>query len=403
MVVCVYLPRFELVVSCRGPAGAGGPAAGGGADGARRQRGRRPAGGGGLGGRRGQGREQGDGARRGARPLPRAGARAGRSRQGRRGVGGALCALESIGAAVEGARPGLAYFQTDGLLGLHGTPAGAIAAARVALGRPARIGAGPTRLCALAAAMAVRSRRPLVLEGEQARRWLSGRPVELLGFREETAALIEPLGRLGIRTLGDLERLGRPALADRFGGRGVLAHRLACCAGRPAAPAPRARAPAGVDGGRRRELGPGAQARHGCAGGAAAGPSRAPRADAARPVAVRRAAGAGEAGASGWCSARPSPTRSGSPWRCRRPCSRSRRRRRRSRLAVERFGPAASEQGALARSGSRGPRRAPARGDRADPHPRRQGRRPAGRLRGPRLARARAAGGARPDARRVSG
>ncbi len=147
-----------------------------------------------------------------------------------------LCALESIGAAVEGAQPGLAYFQTDGLLGLHGTSAGAIAAARVALERPARIGAGPTRLCALAAAMAVRSRRPLVLEGEQARRWLSGRPVELLGFREETAALIEPLGRLGVRTLGDLARLGRPALADRFGEAGVLAYRLACSQDGPLRP-----------------------------------------------------------------------------------------------------------------------------------------------------------------------
>ncbi len=30
-------------------------------------------------------------------------------------------ALESIGAAVEPARPGLAYFEADGLRGLHGT------------------------------------------------------------------------------------------------------------------------------------------------------------------------------------------------------------------------------------------------------------------------------------------
>ena len=51
------------------------------------------------------------------------------------------------------------------LRGLHGTPAAIIAAARGALGRPARIGAGPTRFCALAAALAVRSRRPLILRG----------------------------------------------------------------------------------------------------------------------------------------------------------------------------------------------------------------------------------------------
>jgi len=140
---------------------------------------------------------------------------------------GTLCALESIGAAVEPARPGLAYFETGGLRGLHGSTATTIAAARRALDRPAHIGAGPTRFCALAAAMAVRSSRPLVLEGKQARRWLAARPVELLGFRDDTAALVEPLTRLGVRTLGELEKLGRTALTDRFGVAGALAHRLA--------------------------------------------------------------------------------------------------------------------------------------------------------------------------------
>src|ERR1035437_3953322 len=42
----------------------------------------------------------------------------------------ALAALESIGAAVEPARPGLAYFETSGLRGLHGSQAATIAAAR---------------------------------------------------------------------------------------------------------------------------------------------------------------------------------------------------------------------------------------------------------------------------------
>ena len=150
----------------------------------------------------------------------------------------ALCALEAIGAAVEPARPGLAYFESGGLRGIHGTAEATIAAASRALARSAgpspwgvRIGAGPTRFCALAAAMAVRSRRPLVIEGQptlEAGRWLAGRSIELLGFREDTAALIEPLTRLGVRTLGELERLGRPALSDRFGKPGALAHRLAC-------------------------------------------------------------------------------------------------------------------------------------------------------------------------------
>jgi protein ImuB len=88
------------------------------------------------------------------------------------------------------------------------------------------MGAGPTRFGSLAAALAVRSRRPLVLDGSDALRWLSGRPIELLGYRAETEQLLEPLTRLGVRTLGELARLGRIALADRFGAAGVFAHRL---------------------------------------------------------------------------------------------------------------------------------------------------------------------------------
>jgi protein ImuB len=139
-----------------------------------------------------------------------------------------LAALESIGAAVEPARPGLAYFAIDGLTGLHGTQEGTIAAARRAWGRPARVGVAPVRFSALAAALAARSRRALVLEGAEAGRWLAGRPVALLGQREETAELLEPLRRLGIGTLGELRKLGRAALADRFGAAGTLAHGLAC-------------------------------------------------------------------------------------------------------------------------------------------------------------------------------
>jgi protein ImuB len=149
----------------------------------------------------------------------------------------AMQALESIGAAIESARPGLAYFEAGGLRGLHGTHEGTLAAARQVLGRPVRMGAGPTRFCALACALAASSRRAFVLEAKEARRWLAGRPVGLLGFREETAALLEPLARLGVRTLGELARLGRAELTDRFGLAGGFAHRLACGEDNP----PRAR------------------------------------------------------------------------------------------------------------------------------------------------------------------
>ena len=150
-----------------------------------------------------------------------------------------LEALESVGAAVEpdgdeepGRRSaparGLAFFETAGLSGLHGSREGTVAAARRALGRPARIGLAPTRFCALAAALAAPSRRALALEGAEARRWLAGRPVELLGYRERTAELVAPLRRLGVLTLGELAKIGRGELTDRFGEGGGLAHRLAC-------------------------------------------------------------------------------------------------------------------------------------------------------------------------------
>jgi len=144
-------------------------------------------------------------------------------------------ALEGIGAALELGRTGLAYFEADGLRGLHGGEEGVIAAARGACrasfwGRSARVGAGPTRFCALAAALEVRSRRAVVVDGRSARRYLASQPIDLLRFRAETGALVEPLRRLGVRTLGELNELGgapRDALADRFGEAGVLAHRLA--------------------------------------------------------------------------------------------------------------------------------------------------------------------------------
>jgi protein ImuB len=138
-----------------------------------------------------------------------------------------IAALESIGAQVEPAAAGTAYFEASGLEGIHGGFDGTIAAVRRALARPARIGAGPTRFCALAAALAARSGRPLVLDGRDARRWLAGRPVTLLCTREQTEPLVGPLQRLGVRTLGELAKLGRGELSDRFGAAGALAHDLA--------------------------------------------------------------------------------------------------------------------------------------------------------------------------------
>lgn len=142
----------------------------------------------------------------------------------------ALRALEGVGAAPESAEGhgGTAYFKADGLRGLYGGDGGTIAAVRGALGPRARIGGGPTRFCALAAALAVRSRRPAIVDEREARRYLASQPVALLRHRAQTAALVEPLARLGVRTLGELAALGGAAVVERFGEPGALARRLAC-------------------------------------------------------------------------------------------------------------------------------------------------------------------------------
>lgn len=237
MVVCVHLPRFELAVAAGGGARAAEDALGGAALAVAPVPGGQP--------RVGEvsGAAEGFGVYRGMalgealarcpelRLVPGDPLRTARAWEEMAG------ALEGIGAALELARPGLAYFAADGLRGLHGGEAGVIAAAGRALrgagcggdrGGAGRIGAGPTRFCALAAALRARPRRARVLRGTaEARRHLAACPVDLLAHRAETAGLVEPLRRLGIRTLGELAALGPGPLADRFGEPGLLARRLA--------------------------------------------------------------------------------------------------------------------------------------------------------------------------------
>src|SRR5947209_6813376 len=127
-----------------------------------------------------------------------------------------LLRLESIGAAVEPERPGLACFDAAGLLRLHGGIEGVIAAARRSLrGRsrivswPARYGVAPSRFAAVAAATRARVRRPVIVRGgiEEAKRFLAPMPVALLRARPALARMPEALERLGIGTLGDVEAL----------------------------------------------------------------------------------------------------------------------------------------------------------------------------------------------------
>jgi nucleotidyltransferase/DNA polymerase involved in DNA repair len=153
-------------------------------------------------------------------------------------------ALEGIGAAVEPGPPGSAWFGAGGLRTVHGgTLEGVLAATRRALraasGRrpselpavagPVRLGAAPSRFAAFAAARRARARRPEVtpMAAAALAAYMAPLPVSLLRARPEVAALPDALERFGIRTLGELSRLPRAALADRFGPAGPLARDLA--------------------------------------------------------------------------------------------------------------------------------------------------------------------------------
>jgi protein ImuB len=140
-----------------------------------------------------------------------------------------LVRLESIGAAVEPERPGLVCFDAQGLLRLHGGLDSVLARSRRALRVPTRLGVAPSRFAAVAAATRARVRRPVIVQGgrEQARDFVAPLPVALLRARPALADLPEALERLGIGTLGELAALAPAVLADRFGTAGLSAHELA--------------------------------------------------------------------------------------------------------------------------------------------------------------------------------
>jgi protein ImuB len=148
----------------------------------------------------------------------------------------AVCgALEGIGAAVESRRAGEAYFEADGLRRLYGgSVEGVIARARKALralAMPARLGAAPSRFCAFAAATCARPRVAKIVPAGAMRPFLAQLPVAMLRSRSDVAALAGSrvadlpslLERLGIRTLGELAALPSRAVAERFGHPGLLA------------------------------------------------------------------------------------------------------------------------------------------------------------------------------------
>ena len=224
-----------------------------------------------------------------------------------------LVALEAAGALVEPGRPGLACFEARGLRRLHGGSLdGVLEATRETLRRTgvgaARLGAGPSRFCAIVAAAArARARRAGFVAGADG---LAGERVALLraDHRPELAALPEELERLGIATLGALAALPRAAVADRFGRPGLLAHDLAGGDDTPLRAAPSQRGPRG-----------GARARGVLVGQPARAGARAARRPAARAARARRAhAARRRASARRWSRAARGASASSSASRCRR-------------------------------------------------------------------------------------
>jgi protein ImuB len=183
-----------------------------------------------------------------------------------------LARIEAIGAAVESLRPGEMFFGLDGLRGLWGRPERPPASlsrlgeaegeaqsrapaslsrlilerAQRVVGRGARLGAGPTRLCALAAALRFRPRaghtRPVVVGERAARSFLEPLPIGLLRDRlgDEWIGvnLVDTLDRLGVTTLGELAALPDSAVADRFGTAGMRALAMARGSDEPLRPRP---------------------------------------------------------------------------------------------------------------------------------------------------------------------
>jgi protein ImuB len=146
--------------------------------------------------------------------------------------------VESIGGAPESERAGAAFFEAQGLRGIHGGDLGGVlTATRRALGRGARLGVAGARFASHCAALQSRPRRaPVVVEEGGVAAFLAPLPASLLRTRPELAGLPDTFERLGIRTLGELASLPSRAVAERFGHPGLLALDLARGRDTPLAP-----------------------------------------------------------------------------------------------------------------------------------------------------------------------
>jgi len=135
-----------------------------------------------------------------------------------------LSGLEAIGASVEPLGTGRALFRADGLIRMHGGTGRLLRAAETCLPPGGRVGAGPGRFTAQAAAMRARPGRPRVVDADSAAEFVGRMAIGRLGLEPSVAGELEALG---IRTAGALAALPLPAVADRFGPAGIAGWRLA--------------------------------------------------------------------------------------------------------------------------------------------------------------------------------
>jgi DNA polymerase-4 len=139
-----------------------------------------------------------------------------------------LAILENFSPAVEPAESGCVYVDATGLTGLHGDDnslTSKIAAALLAsLGLEAQIGLGSGKFIARLAASLTKPGQPFVVPIVSQRDFLNPLPVTWLPLSADTQ---EKLKLLGLHEIGQLARLPRTAVAQRFGPEGTLAHRLA--------------------------------------------------------------------------------------------------------------------------------------------------------------------------------
>jgi len=135
-----------------------------------------------------------------------------------------LAKLEAIGAAVEPLDPGRALLRAEGLVRMHGGMGSLLRTAEDCLPPGGRVGAGPGRFTAQAAAVKARPGRPRVVDEDAAAAFVGRMAIGRLGL---DPVVTDELEAIGIRTAGALAALPLPAVADRFGPAGIAGWRLA--------------------------------------------------------------------------------------------------------------------------------------------------------------------------------